>query len=79
LCPIGSGLFLLFSLMAVEDCQASPGMMKIYPQLDAHRLDFLHRFYSANMVSPLTLRFRWDRRQVSGFRCQNGELLNPET
>jgi hypothetical protein len=26
-------------------------MMKIYPQLDAHRLDFLHRFYSANMVS----------------------------
>ena len=45
-------------------------MMKIYLYLDAHRLDFFHRFSSTDMVSPLTLRFRRDRRQVSRVRFQ---------
>jgi len=30
-------------------------------------------------VSPLTLRFRRDRRQVSGFGCQETKVLNPDT
>ena len=35
------------------------GMMKMCLYLDAHRLGFFHRFYSANMVSV----FRFQKRQ----------------
>jgi hypothetical protein len=49
--------------------------MKMNLDLDGNSLDFYHRFYSADMVSPLTLRFRRDRRQVSGVRKGSGIRL----